>query len=864
MQSARRLWGVMNAGGRCSVSLMDCFFRHLQWFAERARIYCLILLGASASQSAELAFFKQHCVQCHNAKRQKGDVRLDLLSPAIDAENLQLWKEVVHNLQRGDMPPEDEDQPTTAEREAFISQLMPLLDRYEADTQGPPDPFMRLTNRQIAHSIQDLLGLSRDISSRLIEDPLDKHGFSRQSELEVSGGYFSLYLPALQDAIADAVPDLSKPPDVYRIAGDEWEQAHFLSTWAMSERSRRNLYRGPKWRREAFEIPLPAQHEYRMYLKDNRPEGDFRICVTVRNEPPTDGGMRTPQQLSVYLDEGFMRPYKAVGHITVAPEAGPQVFELFGNVRDWVGVSLEPFGSGEAKKKEVRRWTSRWRILSVQNRNALSGFPPPVNMGEVDRSGGVYLVRPDDQWIAEFGKLPGLEPSYRGPAGAHPGGKGKTQAIYPDVMKTYAHAVVERIDFELPFHAEWPPPSAKPFLSEGKLLRADLPDKLKVFAARAWRRPLDSAMNAYVGAILTAEFASGVSDSEALRNALAVLLSDPKFLYLSRNGKHPRPQNFERVARLAALLWDGAPDSALTALADQDAVLGDAEIASQVDRLLADPRSERFVESFVALWIGFTAFDQIAIDPNYYPNWRPTLKAHAKQECVAFFRELLQKDESCLNLLDSDFVMVNQRMGEHYGMAGVDGMNFSRAPAPEGRGGVLTQAAVLLAYSNGQDSHAVNRGVWLRARLLGDPPPEPPPEVPALADQDAEAVDGLSITQRLQQHATGVCYDCHKGIDPWGIAMESFDAIGLKRDKILRIGKRRLKLPVVDAVEVDGKSLAGMSPLKAYLRADRSTDFAYGFSRHMLSYALGRQLSYRDEATVRELQAVFEQDGLKM
>jgi hypothetical protein len=104
--------------------------------------------------------------------------------------------------------------------------------------------------------------------------------------------------------------------------------------------------------------------------------------------------------------------------------------------------------------------------------------------------------------------------------------------------------------------------------------------------------------------------------------------------------------------------------------------LSDAEIARQVDRMLADVRSARFAESFVALWIGFTAFDQIAIDPNYYPNWRPSLKSHAKQECVAFFQELLRTNESCLNLLDSEFVMVNQRMAEHYGMTGVDGMNF--------------------------------------------------------------------------------------------------------------------------------------------------------------------------------------------
>ena len=99
----------------------------------------------------------------------------------------------------------------------------------------------------------------------------------------------------------------------------------------------------------------------------------------------------------------------------------------------------------------------------------------------------------------------------------------------------------------------------------------------------------------------------------------------------------------------------------------------------------------------------------------------------------------------------------------------------------------MTQAAVLLAYSNGQDSHAVNRGVWVRSRLLGNPPSDPPPDVPALADQDAVEVDALSIKQRLENHRIGTCYDCHKDIDPWGIAMEGFDAIGLPRNEILKI-----------------------------------------------------------------------------
>ena len=401
-----------------------------------------------------------------------------------------------------------------------------------------------------------------------------------------------------------------------------------------------------------------------------------------------------------------------------------------------------------------------------------------------------------------------------------------------------------------------------------KLERNSLPEKMRTFASRAWRRPLDKEMAAYIDAMFTEEFAVGSTELEALRNALAVVLSDPKFLYLSRVGTEARARNHELVSRLAYFLWNGPPDTKLLVLANRAQPLDDATLTREVDRLLADKRADRFVADFTAQWIGFSAFDQIAIDPNYYRKWRPTTKAAMKEESIAFIGELLRHDLSCLNLLDSDFVTVNERLAKHYGMEnvkGLAGLKFARVPAPAGRGGVLTQAAVLLAYSNGQDAHAVNRGVWLRARLLGDPPSEPPPDVPALADLPAEKVDTFSIKQKLEAHRMGTCYDCHKDIDPWGIAMEGFDAIGLPREKILSIGTKWRKLhPVVKDVEIGDTKINGMAALKKYLRNERTEEFAHGFTCHVLSYAIGRPMTYRDNAEVARLQKVFQEDSHKM
>ena len=194
---------------------------------------CIIALSASMAGAEDgapgHAFFKKNCVKCHNAKKHKGDVRLDQLSLRVTDENHELWEEVVHNLQRGDMPPEEaKKQPAANERRAFLAEAIGLLTRYEVDAKGERDPLTRLTNDQIAHSLQDLLKTHEHIADQLIGDPIDQHGFSRQAELDLSGSYLNLYTDALEQIVERAMPPI-KPvrPDVFRIAGNDWEKCHW-------------------------------------------------------------------------------------------------------------------------------------------------------------------------------------------------------------------------------------------------------------------------------------------------------------------------------------------------------------------------------------------------------------------------------------------------------------------------------------------------------------------------------------------------------------------------------------------------------------------------------------------------------------
>ena len=227
----------------------------------------------------------------------------------------------------------------------------------------------------------------------------------------------------------------------------------------------------------------------------------------------------------------------------------------------------------------------------------------------------------------------------------------------------------------------------------------------------------------------------------------------------------------------------------------------------------------------------------------------------------AGFAEVLNKDLSALAFLDSEFAMLNRPLAEHYGLSGPRGLAFERVALKpkDGRGGLLTQASILLTNSTGEDSHPILRGVWIRDRLLGDPPSPPPPNVPAL-NTDKRDFAKLSLKDQLVAHRENeACARCHRGIDPWGIALEGFDAVGLSRTSIKRKnGNRNVELEVDSAATLPGgQKVKGLEDLKSYLLTEKREKFARAMVTRLLTYALGRSLELTDHETVDELTAEF-------
>ena len=815
------------------------------------------------------AFFQANCIECHNAKKKKGGI--NLTEPVeFTLETAVLWQDILDNVQRGDMPPEEADQPTDADRREFLSTVRAKLDRMYEDAGIRDFRFTRLTNRQIACSWMDLLQIDRDFSGDLIEDPVGKHGESLQSKLDMSAGHMELYLAALERAVFLAVPDLANPPTPYRLHGNDWEQQHYLNRNDLAHGSRRKhkRYRGPQWLGDDFEVPIPPNPFFRIYIDDNRHEGQFRVKVHVRNEPPQQGGDLQKHELSLFFDKGFKSPQHTIDSFTVAAKPGSQVFEVFGNVFDFPGVDPAPIADEKDPYGVMAHF--KYRFLTVQNSSPLrSPADTPMKNHDWVTFGDAHFIRADDRWIEawgeEFAKKNWLKPSH---AGSDHRTRGKP-SVYKEVMKDTGYAVIERIEFDLPW--QWPPAGVQPFLKEGKLDDGLIAEGLKDFARRAWRRELFPGEVKELDGLIADKLANSTTKADALRDLLMAVLADTRFLFYTDVEKDTENQDFELVSRLAGFLWRGIPDEPLLELAARPGAITKEQLSTEVTRMIADPRSSRFTTDFATSWMAFHKLDQIAVNPNYFGDWNPKFKEYMKQQSVAFFDHLLHGDASCLDILSADYVVANDIMAKYYGVPKPEsGHQFSPVQLADHRGGVVSQAAFLLAHGDGEDAHAVNRGVWLRARLLGDPPREPPAEVPALAELEEKAPESvaLSTKDKLALHRKGICLDCHRDIDPWGVAMESLGATGLPREKILRLipGKKvsRKYHPVTDEAEIRGDSVHGMEALKKLLREKHAGDFARGFSGSIFSFALGRPLGYREDAAIDQLAKEFKESDYRL
>ncbi len=446
-------------------------------------------------------------------------------------------------------------------------------------------------------------------------------------------------------------------------------------------------------------------------------------------------------------------------------------------------------------------------------------------------------------------------------------GKGKKKKVQKGPLN-YPQIEVASMEFTGPILDDWPPAHHQAILfPSNQRSNEEAYSKviLRHFMGRAFRRPIrDEEIAPYHRFFRSARPKMGTFE-EAIRETLAMVLISPDFLYLIEpSGSSKRSiSDWELASRLSYFLWSTMPDARLFNLAKKGDLGKPDVLEKEISRMIADERSWQFVEQFADQWLDVGALQRVAINPNYYPKFDSALKASMRGETIHFFGELFRENLSALNILDSNFTMLDEPLAKHYGLTGPKGSRFERVSIKPGdhRGGILAHGSVLLGNSSGEDSHPVKRAVWIRERLLDDPPAPPPPDVPALDPTDPDFAS-LSVRDQLAEHRKQVsCNECHRHIDPWGISLENFGADGLWREEILRKkvkGKGMIKLPVLSKATLpNGKKVEGIAGLKKYLLEDRREQFARAFTTKVLTYALGRRLELIDEKSINDLTSKF-------
>lgn len=368
-----------------------------------------------------------------------------------------------------------------------------------------------------------------------------------------------------------------------------------------------------------------------------------------------------------------------------------------------------------------------------------------------------------------------------------------------------------------------------------------------------------------VGGSLPVGRPSPASFEDTIRQVLPAVLTSPGFLYLAQpDAESKLLTDFELASRLSYLFWSTMPDDELIALAGERRLKTPDVLRMQVRRMLKDNRSREFVRNFTDQWLDLDAVQRVAVSKTRFQDFFDETRLAMQEETRSFFAEVLHNDLSALNFIDSDFTMLNDHLAEHYRIAGVSGPTFQRVTLkPEDhRGGLLTHGSVLTGGSDGTDSHPIRRGVWLLKKLLDDPPPDPPPNVPNLNQEDPQ-LSGLPLKKQLEVHRDNpACANCHRKIDPWGVAFENYSAVGRWRgpngDKPAEKG--------IDASSTlpDGTEFAGLDELKAYVLSERQDDLARSLTKNLTAYALGRSLDFTDTDLITNLSDGFQKNGFRI
>jgi hypothetical protein len=766
-----------------------------------------------------------HCYDCHGYGSQEGSVTLDEF--ASDQEVLEgrdLWWRALKMLRAGMMPPVEGEPLSPEERatiEAWIKRGVFQID------PANPDPgrvtVRRLNRVEYRNTIRDLMGVNYDVDSEFPPDDTG-HGFDNLGDvLTISPLLLEKYIKAAEEIVAQAVPTTSTVISERRLPGGRFRRAG--ETGEVDRDALSFSYYEAASASTTINVEHAGQYQLQLRLKANEvwqnDESDFNRCRLVFK---IDGVKAISEEFS--RQEG--KAYKF--DVEHEWEAGEHELSL----------EVEPLTPNE---KQVRSLSLRIEAATLR--------------GPIDEA---HRVRPRNY-----------------------------ERFFPRV----------------------PPEDA-----DGRLAYAG--ELLEAFASRAFRRPCDEETAQRLAALAESIYSQpGATFEAGVAQAMAAVLASPRFLFreegfeVDLEGKYPLVDEYALASRLSYFLWSSMPDDELFRLASEGKLRENLE--AQFERMLSDRKSATFVEQFAGQWLRSRDVPNAIVDAravmsrqappdNDFENLRRRfrrlsrrdpetltdeerrelrrvresffsrfgrfrefeltgeLRRAMRRETEMHFEHIVRKDRSLLELIDADYAFLNEDLAKHYGIEGVRGDRMRRVELPEEspRGGVLTQGTTLVVTSNPDRTSPAKRGLYVLDNILGIPPPPPPPNIPSLEQAEAEITDHPpTVRESLERHrADPLCASCHNRMDPLGLALENFNALGLWRDK-----EREQPIDATGTL-ITGEEFSGIGELKQVLVENHRQEFYRCATEKMLTYALGRGLDYYDvEAVDQIVERIEEADG---
>lgn len=865
-------------------------------------------LAAAETPASLAAFTERHCAKCHNDVDKEGG--FDLGALVFDPGNrasFERWVRIHDRVAEGEMPPPEKAQPEAAARQAFATELSALLAAHERGVVAREGRATRrrLNGAEYENTLRDLFAAPwLQIKGQFPEDG-EAHRFNKVGEaLDVSHVHMARYLSAADYAIRQVLAaQLDRPPtekkryyardqrtltskftpNIFNSSPDRMTfpligttaqpDVRFLRApltvgdrdpatrdleavgWVSS-----NYVTGFTYRWDEFRAPVAGRYRisFSGYTVWVAPGG---VSMRFANERDKTGTPRPPnpnvgdydrispgrrhEPITVYTRNGALN--RRVGEFDLQPE--PAVYSV-GDV--WL-VGNETLVPDASRFYRSRPNNFRNPLMTPEG-------TPGVAFRWMEVEGPLYDEASSSGYRLLFGDLP-LRKVAEGAAG------GVAVPVVPrgDRRDTGRNAGQRIVPTE---EAGVEVVSVQP--------RADAERLLRGFIARAYRRPGAEAETARFMALFDERTQAGLSFTEAMVACYTAVLASPGFVFLDEApGPLPGPA---LATRLALFLWNSAPDARLRELGARGELARPEVRRAEVERLLADPKAERFIEAFLDYWIDIRKIEETTPSTTLYNDYYldDALTEATLAETRLFFAELLHRDLPARNLIDSDFTFLNERLAVHYGIPGVVGSKFRRVALPPGspRGGVMTQASVLKVTANGTTTSPVMRGKWIVERILGLEIPPPPP----VTAVEPDIRGAVTIRQQLEKHrAEASCASCHRTIDPPGFALENFDVMGGWRDRYRGVdpakpGEKGLgkngqpfewhyALPVDAAGELpDGRRFADIREFKRLLR-ERETAVARNLAKQLAVFATGAPVRFSERADLDRIVAAAAPQG---